>query len=82
VPKDIKENLEEYRKNFLSWLYDKENNHNYWIYENGEKFVCCYRSEALIEWLNSFVFANSLDKVTLLASNVNILENNRTSIYF
>lgn len=56
-PEYIIGNLIEYRDKFTDWLFDKDNNHPYWFYKNGEKVGCCYRSEAFAEWLNILVFA-------------------------
>ena len=42
-PEDIIDNLIEYKDKFLNWLFDKKNNHPYWLYINGEKVGCYYR---------------------------------------
>ena len=41
-----------------------------WYYKNGEKFGCCYRSEAFVEWLNKFILFDSIDKVEVIETNV------------
>lgn len=69
-PKEVVDNLEDYRDKFLKWLFDKQNDHSYWLYENGKKNCCCYRSEAFVEWLNSNILTNSLIKARLLESSV------------
>lgn len=69
-PVDISDNLMEYRIQFLKWLFDKQNHHSYWVYKNGEKYGCCYRSEAFVKWLNCFVLHNSAIKVKILESYV------------
>jgi len=81
-PEDIIDNLIEYGDKFTSWLFDKKNNHSYWRYKNGEKFGCCYRSEAYVEWLNTFIFNNSLNKVIVLESSVKNWDKNLPSIFF
>jgi len=54
VPEEIISKIDFYREEFLKWLFDKNNNHNYWKYKNGEKFACSYRSEAFCEFLNKY----------------------------
>ena len=81
-PDDIVDNLIEYKGRFINWLFDKQTNHSYWRYKNGEKFGCCYRSEAFAEWLNSFVLNNSLIKVKVLESSVNNWNENLPSVFF
>ncbi|ACL21998.1 hypothetical protein Dhaf_3985 [Desulfitobacterium hafniense DCB-2] len=81
-PVDISDSLIEYRNKFIDWLYDKQNNHSYWIYKNGEKYGCSYRSEAFVEWLNKFVLSNSLVKAKVLESNVKNWDNSLLSTGF
>ena len=40
--------------NFLKWLYDKNNDHEYWIYRNNQKFGCAYDSTAFVNWINKY----------------------------
>lgn len=48
---EIWNNIDKYRTEYLKWLFDKNNDHKYWVYKNGGKFGCCYRSDAFVEWL-------------------------------
>jgi hypothetical protein len=81
-PVDILNNLTEYRKQFIDWLFDKENNHSYWIYKNGKQYGCCYRSEAFVEWLNNFVLPNSVIKAKVLESKVVSWDKNLPTVFF
>lgn len=65
-PKWIVPELESYQANFLEWLFDKKNNHAYWVYKNGEKYACRYRSQAFVEWINMFVLQDNLEKSSVL----------------
>ena len=39
---------------FLRWLFDKNNEHDYWMYREGQKYGCAYDTNAFIHWLNQF----------------------------
>jgi hypothetical protein len=52
------------------------------MYDNGEKDGCCYRSEVFVEWLNIFVFSDSLIKTKVLESNVENWDENIPSVFF
>lgn len=69
-PEQIIDDLDNLRNRFIDWLFDEKNDHSYWMYENGEKHGCCYRSEAFIEWLNKYILTDSEYKVELIESAV------------
>jgi hypothetical protein len=81
-PENIVGSLMDYREKFLEWLFDKQNEHSYWYYKNGEKFGCCYRSEAFVEWLNKFILFDSLDKVEVIETNVTELDKSLPFVSF
>lgn len=68
VPQFVAENINEYQSSFLEWLFDKSNEHEYWCYEDGEKFGCNYRSEAFVEWLNSNPLKRENEKASVVSS--------------
>jgi hypothetical protein len=65
-PDNIIDNLIDYSDLFLKWLFDKNNNHSYWMYEDGNKYGGSYRSEAFVEWLNIFILGDLEDKAKVL----------------
>lgn len=65
-PDYIVNDLETYKENFYVWLYDKKNNHPYWLQKNGKKYSCLYRSQAFVDWLNEFILQNSKEKATVV----------------
>lgn len=65
-PKWTVEELPAYQIQFREWLFDKKNDHPYWVYKNEEKHGCCYRSHAFVEWLNNFVMQDNLEKATVI----------------
>jgi len=82
TPPFIVESAEEYRKHFLQWLGDKNNNHRYWYYHNGVKFGLDYRSEAFVEWLNAFPLADNAEKARVVAAHVYEYDETLPSIFF
>ena len=52
VSDDIFQNIYEIRKKFDKWLYDKSNNHDYWICVDGKKRAVSFDTEAFIHYLN------------------------------
>lgn len=48
------ESVKELQDIFLQWLYDKGNDHEYWVYRNGKKIGCAYDTTAFINWINKF----------------------------
>ena len=39
---------------FFKWLYNKDNDHEYWVYRNGQKIGCAYDTIAFINWVNKY----------------------------
>ena len=37
VPDDVFQNISEIRLKFDKWLYDKSNDHGYWVYIDGKR---------------------------------------------
>jgi len=64
IPEVSEKTLKEYQNRFLAWLSDKSNDHEYWVIIDDEKYGLSYRSCALVEWLNQFVYDN--DEAVLL----------------
>lgn len=69
-PNHIVSDLEEYQHRFTEWLYDKNNDHSYWMYVDGEKYGCSYRAEAFVEWLNTFILNSNQDKAKVLEQSI------------
>lgn len=45
--------IEEYQDKFFSWLFDKNNDHKYWVIINGNKIGCDYELGAFIDWIKT-----------------------------
>lgn len=50
LPQYLIDNLEDLQSEFFKWLFDKDNNHKYWIFENNQKKYCEYDVEAFVNW--------------------------------
>lgn len=68
---------------FFSWLYNKHNNHRYWvgIKEKGQYGVR-YRSDAFIEWLNKKVLKESKQKAEIFSEYVYDYPDDLPVLYF
>lgn len=64
LPEDL--DVEQLERDFLSWMFNKNNNHKYWVYENGIKQYCSYGTSAFVEWMNLFIFNNDERKARIL----------------
>ncbi|MCL2199488.1 MAG: hypothetical protein FWB80_11240 [Defluviitaleaceae bacterium] len=82
VPEFIGANAEDYRGQFLVWLCDKNNNHDYWICKDGDKWGLSYRSDALVEWLNSFPLSDNDEKARIIVTFVWEYNEDIPSIFF
>lgn len=70
-PDWIVTDLKLYQQSFDQWLFDKKNDHPYWMYKNDEKYGCRYRANAFVEWLNRFVLYSDLEKSSVLDEYIN-----------
>lgn len=59
---DMIRNIEELQEEFFTWLFDKNNDHPYWIIDNGKKVACKYGTPAFLEWLNNTILSGKGDK--------------------
>ncbi len=67
VPKDIAKDLKKHQLQCDKWLFNKKNNHEFWI-ERGsnKKYAVNTCSEAFVYYLNTFVLNNSKEKATIV----------------
>ena len=55
IPDEVAGNLDEVVNEFFKWMFDKTNNHEYWVIEENKKKYCSYSTEAFIDWINQFI---------------------------
>ncbi len=70
-PNNIIKDIKKYQLDFFDWLFDENNDHSYWTYEDGKKEGCCYRSDAFVEYLNTFVLSESDEKAVIIEQETN-----------
>ena len=63
VPEIIFNNIKKIRKEFDKWLYDKNNNHGYWVIVNGVKKGVSYDASVFIDYLNNHYSNDSKCKI-------------------
>lgn len=78
VPDMIADNLMKYINDFFDWLYDKNNDHGYWIHlPNSSDLGVCYTEEAFIKWINDFIIIDS-EKSVLIEIKESLSEEEKT----
>lgn len=80
VPQKIAMNIDSLQAKFFEWMFDKENNHRYWVIRDGMKKYCNYSTEAFIDWLNTYILND--EKATMIASSTKQIDLNLPVIYF
>lgn len=70
VPNNIEKNIKKIRKQFDKWLYDKSNDHGYWIYINGQKKAVSYGTEAFVRYINEHHLAENEEKAYVIDSEL------------
>lgn len=63
--------MEKYQNLFFEWLFNKSIDHVYWLYKDGEKYGCSYRSEAFVDWLNNNPLKHSKEKAKIVLQFIN-----------
>lgn len=82
VPNHIGENIKEYQAEFDEWLYNKNNDHPFWTYKDGEKYGVCFRSNAFVYWLNNVKLVGSENSVSVVDSFLQKYDPKLPIIYF
>ena len=72
-PAKIGRNIRQLQREFDKWLYDRKNNHPYWMVthvdEKGNKFYgVCFNADAFVYWLNNIRFRKGKKVARLLAT--------------
>ena len=85
VPKDIANNIKKYQLQCDKWLFDKNNNHNFWIRRgSNKKYAVNTCSEAFVYYLNTFVLKNSNGVASVVESykDPDLLDESMPTIYY
>ena len=81
IPKTIFD-IEELQNNFFRWLFEKKNDHQYWVIVNGEKKMCKYGTQAFIEWINNTILLESIEKSYIIKENSKSWNSKNMSLIF
>ena len=81
IPKTIFD-IEELQNNFFRWLFDKKNDHQYWVIVNGEKKMRKYGTQAFIEWINNTILLESIEKSYIIKENSKSWNSKNMSLIF
>lgn len=74
--------IKDLQNNFFRWLFDKNNDHQYWIIVNGEKKMCRYGTQAFIEWINNVILSRNNDKSYIIKENSKSWNSKNISLIF
>lgn len=80
IPDEVAENLDEVVSEFYKWMFDKTNNHKYWVIEENKKKYCSYTTEAFIDWINEFITKE--EKATIIAISSRQIDETLPIIFF
>lgn len=69
------------KQDFLDWLFNKEIDHDYWVYVDGKKCYCKYGVDEFVIWLNRCVF-NLDSKAKVLERSSREFSMNNPCVYF
>jgi len=82
IPQTIMEDIADIQQMFFKWLFDKKNNHKYWICVDDMKKYCSYRAEAFVEWLNNYYFLDSSERARCLIICGTDIDESRPYLFF
>ena len=82
VPSDIEKNIQSIRKKFDKWLYDKSNDHDYWVYVKGVKKAVSFDAEAFVRYLNEHHIVDQHKKAYIVDLNYKGTLSKLTTLYF
>ena len=76
IPFPISVKIKKYRNQFLDWLSDRQNKHEYWkTYNdgNGGSFEGVYfDSDVFVEWLNKKIIKDKYDPAIVVERNLDV----------
>lgn len=82
IPQVVLDDMHNIKQMFFDWLFNKSNNHKYWICVGGVKKYCSYRADAFIEWLNSYYLVGTKEKALCVIMYDTNIDFNRPKISF
>ena len=72
VPDYMSRRMRKYQILFDEWLYDKNNDHEYWYIVDGQKLAVEFGTDAFVKYLNQYHLKNSDEKAIVLERELEI----------
>lgn len=76
VPDVVALNIKKLRNDFLDWMYDKNNRHQYWTkFKNGNggwSEGVCYDTKAFVDWLNEYVIGEESSPAVIIERGLDV----------
>lgn len=82
VPDSVFENIHEIRSKFDKWLYDKSNDHGYWVYVEGKKRAVSFDTTAFVRYLNDVYLPDSKESASVLQERVEWISADVPMLFF
>ena len=82
IPDELVTDLKKLQKNFDKWLYNKENNHGYWVVIDGKKRAVKFDGLAFVEWLNKYILTNNNVKAHVIKKETTEYNDNYPFLFF
>ena len=82
VPGEIARNIRKYQREFDKWLYDKENDHGYWVMANGQRRGVAFDTQAFVDYLNAYPLQESDEKAVLAEQRIAQIPEGLPILYF
>lgn len=82
VPNIIGDNVRTYQLACDKWLYDKNNNHDFWIIKNNKKYAIATSSEAFVYYINNILFCGEKASIVKKELNLDSLDLSRPTLYY
>ncbi len=77
-----KDTVKSLAQQFDKWLYDKNNDHGLWIYENNKKYAVSFDGSDFVNWINQEFLYQKNDKAEVLNDNYDDDHSKYLELYF
>ena len=82
VPDKVAQDIQKIRLKFDKWLYDKSNNHSYWVYVKGQKKAVSFDTKAFVDFLNNVYLQDSKEKVRIVQEKTKEISSDTPTLLF
>ena len=82
IPNFFLPNLKKSSIQFNKWLYNKDNDHGYWIKKNGKKVAVSFRGDAYVDFLNNKMLNSCNEKAKIIETEITEFDVTLPILYF